>query len=127
MSKKILVIDDEESIRKSFLLSLEDTACHVETAASGEEGIEKFKKNKPALIFLDLKMPGLNGVETLREIRKLDRDVPVYIVTAFLREFLDLLDAVVKEGLRFEVMNKPLGAEQIVKVVQSAFERSAKI
>ncbi len=127
MPKRILVIDDEEPIRKSFLLSLEDTGYQVETAASGEEGIQKIRKNKADLIFLDLKMPEMNGVETLREIRKLDQSVPVYIVTAFFREFLDLLNAAVKEGIRFEVVNKPIGSDQILKIVKAVLEGPAKV
>jgi CheY-like chemotaxis protein len=127
MPKRILVIDDEEPIRKSFLLSLEDTGYQVETAASGEEGLQKLAKNKADLIFLDLKMPGMNGVETLREIRKLDAKVPVYIVTAFIREFLSLLDDAVREGILFNVMNKPIGAEQILKVAHSTLEGPSRI
>ena len=122
MSKRILVIDDEESIRKSFLLSLEDTGYDVDTAASGEEGVRSLKKRRPDLVFLDLKMPGMNGVETLKEIRKTDEDVPVYIVTAFLKEFLDLLNAAVIQGIKFEVLNKPIGSEQIRAIVKSALE-----
>ncbi len=81
MTKKILIIDDEEAIRKSFLLSLEDTDYTVETAESGEIGIQKRREAIFDLIFLDLKMPGINGVETLFELRKIDQNVPIYIVT----------------------------------------------
>jgi DNA-binding NtrC family response regulator len=125
MAKRILVIDDEEAVRKSFILSLEDDGYDVDTAASGEEGIRSIKKNRPDLIFLDLKMPGMNGVDTLREVRKIDKNVPVYIVTAFLKEFLDLLNAAVKQGVKFEILNKPIESQQIRAIVKAALENPA--
>lgn len=123
MSKKILVIDDEEAVRNSFKLALEDTDFEVNVAESGEKGLELFNQENPDLVFLDLKMPGMNGVAVLNAIREVNLEVPVYIVTAFYKEFLDLLEAAVKKGIPFEVMNKPIGAEQIVAVSKSALEK----
>lgn len=122
MSKRILVIDDDKAIRKSFILALEDTKYQVDTAESGEKGIEMEQNNKHDLIFLDLKMPGLNGVETLRELRKMDKDVPVYIVTAFFKEFLEGLKSAEEEGIDFEVLKKPIGGDEIVFVTKSILE-----
>jgi len=122
MDKRILVVDDDIAIRKSFLLALEDTGYQVEAVESGEKGIEKKKTGNYDLIFLDLKMPGLNGVETLMELRKLDREVPVYIVTAFHKEFLDQLNDAMNNGIDFEVLQKPIGGEQIVLVAKSVLE-----
>lgn len=116
MKKRVLVIDDDEAIRKSFALALEDTNYMVDTAESGEQGIEKERENRHALIFLDLKMPGMNGVETLRELRKIDEQVPIYIVTAFHKEFFRQLNDVVEDGLRFDILQKPIGAEQILQL-----------
>ena len=126
MAKRILIIDDEESVRKSFLLALEDDGYDVDTAASGEEGIRSIKKHRPDLIFLDLKMPGMNGVDTLREIRKIDVDVSVYVITAFLKEFLDLLNAAVKQGVKFEVLNKPIESQQIRALVKGALGKPSE-
>jgi len=122
MSQRILVIDDDESIRKSFSLALEDTGYQVDTVESGEKGIEMRQKNGYDLIFLDLKMPGLNGVETLRELRKIDKDVPVYIVTAFHKEFFGGLKSAGEDGLDFEVVKKPIGSDDIVLVTKSVLE-----
>lgn len=123
MSKRILVIDDEEAVRKSFILALEDCGYEVDTAASGQEGLRLLKKDGANLVLLDLKMPGMNGVETLREIRKIDPKVPVYIVTAFLKEFLDLLNAAVKDGIPFDVMNKPIDTQQIQAIVKAVLDK----
>ena len=119
---KVLVIDDDEVIRKSFLLALEDTACDVRTAASGEEGIEQVRQEGFGIIYLDLKMPGINGVETLKQIRALDPLVPVYIITAFHQEFFDPLEEARAAGLSFEIFRKPVGSDQIVMLTESVLD-----
>src|SRR3990167_8452007 len=103
MPKKVLVIDDESSVRKSFILALEDI-CEVETAESGEEGVKKAKK-KFDIIFCDLKMPGLNGVETVRMIRKKDKKTPIFIVTAFSKEYTDSLKQLQDEKIEFQLID----------------------
>jgi len=119
MSKRILVIDDEETTRMSFTLALEDTGFEVDTAESGEKGLQMKKDAEYDLIFLDLRMPGMNGVQTLREIRKTDKEVFVYIVTAFHKEFFEKLKIARKEGLDFEVLKKSVGNEEIVLLTKS--------
>ncbi len=122
MAKQILVIDDEKSIRDSFLLALEETEFLVDTASSGEEGVAKFKSGAYDLIFLDLKMPGMDGIETLRVIRKINPKVPVYIVTAFSQEYFQELEVLTKEGIAFELMRKPIGLEQIETLVRAVLK-----
>ena len=122
MSKRILVIDDEEAIRKSFVLALEDTGYRIDTADSGQKGLQMQRAAPYDLIYLDLKMPGLNGVQTLREIRKDHRQVPVYIVTAFYEEFAEELQQVADEGHAFQVLKKPIGNDQIVMATQGILE-----
>ncbi len=126
MSKRILVIDDEIGIRKSFVLAFEDTPYEVQTAESGEKGITMAKKSKFDLVFLDLKMPGMNGVETLRELRKMDRDVPIYIITAFHQEFLNQLKKAKEDKLDFELLQKPIDSGKLVAIVRAIFEGSAR-
>ena len=118
----ILVIDDEASVRDAFFMALEDTNYAVATADCGEKGIAQFNQQEYSLVFLDLKMPGLNGVETLRELRKVNKAVPIYFVTAFSREFMSDLLKAKSEGLSFEILQKPLGASQIVEVSDSILQ-----
>jgi CheY-like chemotaxis protein len=127
MRKRILVIDDEEVIRKSFTLALMDSGYEVDTAESGEKGIEKAGKERYDLIYLDLKMPGLNGVETLRELRKRDRDIPIYIVTAFYGEFFAELKKATEDGIDFEVLTKVLGSDQIAGITRGVLEGAESI
>jgi DNA-binding response OmpR family regulator len=122
MNNRILVIDDDEAIRKLFVLTLEDMPYQVDTAKSGEQGIELEQKTKYGLIFLDLRMPGLNGVETLRRLRQIDPGVPIYIVTAFHKEFLDELGTAAEEGISFDIVHKPVGADEIQLLVRSVLE-----
>lgn len=114
MGMEILVIDDDELVRKSFTLALEKTEYNVETAESGEKGVEMRKVKNYDLIFLDLKMPGISGAETLKLLREIDAKGKIYIVTAFHKEFLDELEDAVNEGINFEVLRKPLESSQIV-------------
>ncbi len=123
MSKRILVIDDDEAIRKSFILTFEDAGYQIDTAESGEIGLGMRQKSKYDLIFLDLKMPGMNGVEVLRQLRKIDKEIPIYIITAFDREFFSQLKSAAEHGLDFEVLRKPVDSEQLVLMVESILER----
>ena len=120
--KRILVIDDEDAIRKSFALALEDSGYGMDAAASGAEGLERFRTGSHDLVFLDLKMPGLNGAETLLALRKMDPAVPIFIVTAFYEEFFDDLKEAREKGVHFELMRKPVGADQIVMVARGILE-----
>jgi len=59
---KLLIIDDEEGIRKVLSLSLASDGYEVSTASGGEEGVEKFKHELPQLVLTDIKMPGMDGI-----------------------------------------------------------------
>ncbi len=122
MSKRILVIDDDLAIRKMFTLALEDADCQVDTAESGKEGIDKASNTKYDLIFLDLKMPGLNGVETLVRLRDNGHKMPIFIITAFHEEFMDQLRVATDEGYELEIMQKPIESHDLVRIVESIFE-----
>ncbi len=122
MYKHVLVIDDDLAIRKSFALALEDADCQVDTAQSGEAGVDKASNTKYDLIFLDLKMPGINGVETLIRLRDDGYKMPVYIITAFHEEFMDQLRVAANEGYEFEVMQKPIESQDLVRITKAILE-----
>lgn len=118
MISKILVIDDDPAVRGAFKLILEDDGYHVREAENGERGIEMVLSEQPDLVFLDLRMPGMDGVETLRRLKAIDPNLNVYIVTAFANEFMEQLKAAHAEGLQFELASKPLSASQIRNIAQ---------
>ncbi|MBN1254203.1 MAG: response regulator [Deltaproteobacteria bacterium] len=81
--KKILVVDDEEGIRLLYKEELEEEGYEVELARGGEEALTKLSESKPDIVVLDLKMPGMGGMEVLERVRKQDKDLPVVICTAY--------------------------------------------
>ncbi len=118
MKKRILIIDDDDAVRKAFGLALRDLPYELIQAANGEEGVDLATREPFDLIYLDLRMPGIDGIETLRRIQAVKPDQLVYIVTAFHREFFDELVTARGRGLRFELMRKPLERRQIIEITQ---------
>jgi nitrogen regulation protein NR(I) len=80
---RILIIDDDDSLRKSFQKLLSEEGYRTDSAASGEDGIQKIKKRTPDLVILDMRLPGMNGLETFQVIHAMDPKLPVIIMTAF--------------------------------------------
>ena len=122
MSKCVLVIDDSQDIRDLFTVTLSYIGYEVDTVESGEKGIESIKARNYDLIFLDLQMPGQNGVETLRELRKIDDDVPIYIVTGFYDKFSEQLKSIGKEGIKYEFLRKPIRSSQLMTITKGLLE-----
>lgn len=83
MKKRILVVDDEEGLRLLYKEELEDEGAEVVVAASGEEALEKLDGNEIDLVLLDIKMPGMDGVEVLRRVKEKYQDLPVILCTAY--------------------------------------------
>ncbi len=81
--KKILVVDDEESIRELYRAELADEGYEVDLAADGRQALRRLDAFRPDLVTLDVKMPGIDGLETLRRIREKNATIPVILVTAF--------------------------------------------
>ena len=81
--KKILVVDDEEDIRFLYKEELEDLGYQVTVAATAEEAMEKILANNPDIITLDIKMPGMDGIEFMRKLKEERKDIPVILCSAF--------------------------------------------
>lgn len=81
--KKILVVDDEPDFLEVITVRLEANDYDVITAYNGHEALEKIKSEKPDAVLLDILMPGIDGLEVLKRIRKIDGKLPVYMLTAF--------------------------------------------
>ncbi len=120
MLSKILVIDDDPAVRGAFKLILEEDGFIVREAENGLKGIELASAERPDLIFLDLRMPGIDGVETLRRLKTIDDTLNIYIVTAFSNEYMEQLKGIHEEGYKFELASKPLSSAQIRNIAQIA-------
>lgn len=118
MSQHILIIDDDSAVREAYALALEDIGAELHIADGGEAGIELARQQRPDLVFLDLKMPGMNGVETLKRLCELYSGLTVYIVTAFASEFMEELREAQEQGLHFQVAAKPLSNDQIETIAR---------
>jgi CheY-like chemotaxis protein len=79
----ILFADDEESIRLLYREEFEEAGYAVLLAANGLEALEKFAQAWPDLLVVDIKMPGMDGIELVRRVRELNSDVPVILCTAY--------------------------------------------
>ena len=80
--RRILVIDDEKNIRLMLTQALADEETQIDTAVNGEEALEKFGEATYDLVLLDLRMPGIDGMEVLREMNKRNAKLPIILLTA---------------------------------------------
>ncbi len=81
--KKILLVDDDESIQLLYHEELEEQGFQVLSALNGEEGLKKFKEDRPDLVILDIQMPGMNGIEVLRQMKMENATVPIILSSAY--------------------------------------------
>jgi two-component system NtrC family response regulator len=119
MTQKILVIDDDESLRRVLEYTLQEEGYEVFTAASGEEGLELFEERQPALVITDMKMPGINGFQVLKEVKERSAEALVIIVTAF-----GEVDAAVKAMKlgAYDFITKPLSRDELKLTVKKALQ-----
>jgi two-component system NtrC family sensor kinase len=119
---KLLLIDDEEPIRKIVGLYLRSKGYEVFTAADGQSGMELFRKERPPIVLTDIKMPGMDGIEVLKKIKQTDLETEVIMITGH-----GDTDLAVK-SLRFDAsdfITKPVGNEALLVALRRAEERLA--
>ncbi len=109
---RVLVVDDEPDAVELLTEFLRAKGYEVSTASDGEEALRKVKEDRPHLILLDVRMPKLNGMEVLRRVREIDREVGVIMVTAVNEEETG------REALKlgaFDYITKPLDLKYLEK------------
>ena len=117
MSRRILVIDDEQGIRAALGQLLEFEGYEVHTLANAADGIAEYQKWHPHLVFLDVKMAGMDGMEALRKLRELDPTAIVVMISghATIRTAVEATQA----GA-YEILEKPLDTDRILVMLRNA-------
>jgi DNA-binding response OmpR family regulator len=81
--KKILLVDDDESIQLLYREELTDAGYEVVSALNGEDALERFRTEQPDLVILDIQMPGMNGIEVLRQMKMQNAGTPIILSSAY--------------------------------------------
>lgn len=121
MDKKanILIIDDDETILDSCRQVLEKEGHKVKTAKNGKEGLRLVDEDFFHLVFCDLKMPGMDGMDVVRQIKEKNPEVPVVVITGF--GSIESAVAAMKEGA-FHYMSKPFSPHELRVITEKALE-----
>ena len=117
---RILVVDDEDSIRQSLRMILEYEGFEVSEAASGLDGIRAVESDRPDLVFLDIKMAGLDGLEALQQVREKSPETPVVMISG--HGNVQTAVQATKLGA-FDFIEKPLETERVLLAARHALER----
>lgn len=112
--RRVLIVDDEINMRKTLAEILRDEGFQVSTAGTGEEAIELCEQNTFQVVLMDVRMPGMGGVEAFRQIRRHQEGVRVILMSAYSVE--DLKEAAIDEGA-IAFLSKPLDLDHVISLV----------
>jgi two-component system response regulator AtoC len=121
LKEKILVVDDERLIRQSLEKRLGEEGYEVISADNGRAAISLVEEEAPELVILDLKLPDLNGIEVLKRLREIEKNLTVLIITAY--GSIDTAIAAIRSGA-YDYLTKPFDLETILLSVRQALEAS---
>jgi len=115
--RRVLIVDDEQPIRDMLLCFFETKGYRARAAQGAEGALALIREERPHLVVLDLRMPGMNGIEALRRIRKLDQRIPVVLMTG--HASVDSAVAGMKLGAK-DYITKPVKLTELLRAVESA-------
>jgi len=121
MKEKILIVDDERLIRQSLEKALAGQGYAVFSAENGKTALHLLEEESPDLVLLDLKLPDINGIEVLKRLRELDKNLPVLLITAY--GSIDTAIQAIRLGA-YDYITKPFDLEAILLPVNNALEAS---
>jgi two-component system nitrogen regulation response regulator NtrX len=116
----VLIVDDEEGIRETLSGIFQDEGYNVMTAGSGEEALKILKEQSPDLVLLDVWLSGIDGIETLQEIKKTNPELPVVIISG--HGNIELAVKATHVGA-YDFLEKPLSLERVLLVARRALEK----
>ncbi|MBT3383254.1 MAG: response regulator transcription factor [Prolixibacteraceae bacterium] len=123
MNEKILIIEDEEDLVKGLKINLLDEGYKVDYSLDGKEGLSKALSEKPDLILLDIMLPGMNGLEICKELRRKNMDIPILMLTAKGEE----IDKVI--GLEMgadDYISKPFSIRELLARIKAHLRREKR-
>ncbi|MBI5491883.1 MAG: response regulator, partial [Deltaproteobacteria bacterium] len=110
IDKRILIVDDEETVGIGMSEMLKDAGYEAKYVTSGKEAVEEVKHFRYSLIFMDMVMSGMNGLETYRQIRKFNQDARVVLFTGYFKDADRTIYDGVREGMIDLSIRKPFFA-----------------
>ncbi len=113
---RVFIVDDDRDFAESLALLIEGRGCEIELAYSGEEAIEKFREQDFDITFMDVRLPGMNGVDSFLEIRKLKPSARVVMMTGYSVE--QLLERAVEQGA-WGILNKPVDVYKVLDMLKN--------
>lgn len=116
MNARILVVDDSSLARRTLRQIIESAGHTVEEASNGAEALEKYFLNKPDLVFLDMVMEQMTGMEVLIKLREMDKDARVIVATADIQTGTR---SEAEEKGACEVINKPFTRDRVLSALQN--------
>ena len=117
---RILIVDDDEVVRRSYLRSLQSVSCNVAAASDGEEALRTMEQNPFDVVLLDLRMPGQDGLSVLRAIKQKWPESEVVIITGY--PTVDSAKEAVRLGAH-DYVAKPVGPQEVIAAAVSARTR----
>jgi DNA-binding NtrC family response regulator len=120
--ERILVVDDEKIVRESLFHWFQEEGYQVDTAEDGETALRIFDKNKFDLLLVDMKMPGMSGLELLSKVKEIDKDTIVILITAFAS--VPTAIKALKDGA-YDYVTKPVDPDELEHLVKKALEQKS--
>jgi DNA-binding NtrC family response regulator len=120
--EKILIVDDEKIVRESLYHWFEDEDYFVDTAEDGESALNKYEKGNFDLLLVDMKMPGMSGLDLLSKIKAIDKDALIILITAFAS--VPTAITALKNGA-YDYVTKPVDPDELAHLVKKALEQRA--
>ena len=114
-TSRILVVDDEETVGIGMSEILKDEGFEAAYVVSGRDAVQAVKETPFNLVFMDIVMPGMNGLDTFREIRKARPNTRVILFTGYFRDAEDMILQGIREGMIDEFIRKPYFADEIIR------------
>jgi two-component system nitrogen regulation response regulator NtrX len=119
MKPRVLIIDDERNIRRTFQMVLTAEGMDVEVAETGEEGLTLFSRERPDVIVLDVRLPGIDGIEVLTRLHRSDPELPVIMISGH-GTIATAVEAT-RQGA-FDFVEKPISKERLLVVIRNALD-----